>query len=112
MAPINVLICTDVSILGHGIQSLLATQDNLEVNRATFTDPNQLLQIIKVDHPDVLILSMEYCETEVHRIVSSFLSFPMSVIVIPQEGNTVLVYKKREETLTRIEDLVSLIKEQ
>jgi chemotaxis response regulator CheB len=106
----RILIIENESILGAGIERLLADRARLDVIGVTSVNGTMLIDTIKQLQPDVIILDEAHLLAMPFNFLTALLDYPsLRVMVISAHHNRVQICHKQQLLVTQVTDLVSLI---
>jgi chemotaxis response regulator CheB len=109
-ARLRVLILSDRSLFGEGIEGLLRQEPGLEIVGLD-TDPGKAMQCIRETRPDVVILTDGEAATgigfELLRLVRE--GFPMRIVELDLATNSLCIYCGEQETVTEVRDLADAV---
>ena len=92
----RVLVVENESLLGAGIERLLAGETGLNVGGATPPNETTLIDTIKQLQPDVIILDEASLLTIPIRVVNNLLDYPgLWVVMVSVNDNRVQIYHKK-----------------
>ena len=107
----RVLVVSNASLFGEGIEGLLRQEPGLEIVGLE-TDPGQAVERIKEAHPDVVILADVEAgtglELELLRLVSE--GFHMRIVEVHLATNTLCLYCGEQQSIGEARDLVDTVR--
>jgi len=105
----RILIVENESLLGAGIEHLLAGEADLNVVGIARADEAVLLEKIKLSQPDVVILDEATCLTNAMKLLAHLQDCPkLRVIVVSANDNVVQIFDKQQVLVNQTTDLASL----
>jgi len=105
----RVLIVENESLLGAGIEHLLAHEPDLNVVGIARADEAVLLEEIKLSQPDIVILDRATCLTNAMKLLAHLQDCPkLRVIVVSANDNVVQIFDKQQVLVNQTTDLASL----
>lgn len=106
----RVLIIDNRSIMGAGIEALLANSDQLQITGAVPQDENDLVRIIWQFSPDVIILNHQLQLTDPAHLLTLLKEYhSFRLIVVNEDDNTMEIYEKRQITTKHHSDLTTAV---
>ena len=106
----RVLVIDNHSIMGAGVETLLANSEKLQVIGSTPQNEDDLVRDVWQFSPDVIILNHQSKLTNPVRLLSlldNYRSFRL--IVVSEDDNTMEVYEKRQITARHHSDLATAV---
>ena len=111
MNTIRILICACRPVLGFGVESLLASEADLEVINVVNEDMCGLLQAVAQYRPDTIILDKSLIMEDGNLLVSLLEELPeMRVIGVSAEDNWLHLYWKRDVMVTQAADFTEVVR--
>jgi len=105
-----VLIVSELSLFGEGVEGLLRQEPGLEIVGLE-TDPEQAIGRVKEAHPDVVILTDGEAATgldaELLRLVRE--GFHMRIVEVHLATNTLCLYCGEQQPIREVRDLVDTV---
>jgi len=106
----RVLIVSELSLFGEGVEGLLRQEPGLEIVGLE-TDPEQAIGRVKEAHPDVVILTDGEAATgldaELLRLVRE--GFHMRIVEVHLATNTLCIYCGEQQSIREVRDLVDAV---
>lgn len=108
--PTRCLLVFANELMFVSVMSLLKSQTDLELVGVSPPSEKELFEAIDFYKPDILILDEMNTTDQSTRPLHPLLRYPdLRVITLNQKDNLLHIYQKRDVTVTRITDLVSVI---
>lgn len=111
MNQLRVLVLGDRSVLGSGVREVLSHEADMEVVRLVHDDAVPLLEQIRRDRADVVVLDEIAHETDCAKILSTLERSPgLRIVLISTDSNCLKVYERRQITVRDTGDLVDAVR--
>jgi len=106
----RILILSRHPLFGHGVESLLCKESELEVVGQE-KDANRALERVKELVPDVVILDNDDPEVDLKLVVMRILKQQSGITVVGLglQDNTIHIYRGEKRIVQEVEDLVEAI---
>lgn len=106
----RVLIVENQSLLGAGIEKLLASEPNLHVMGIAPVHEAALLDEINRYQPDVIILDVITRLTNPTKLLAQLQHYPqLKLIIVNGNDNLLQIHHKQQTLITQAADLVTII---
>lgn len=106
------LVVSELSLFGEGIEGLLRQEPGLEVVGLE-TDPEQAMRRIRETHPDVVILTDGEAATRLDMELLGLVreGFHMRVVEIDLAANTLCVCRAEQRSIREVGDLLHTVED-
>ena len=106
----RVLVVENESLLGTGIEKLLASKANLDVMGVMPADEVDLINIIWSLQPDIVILNKASSLMDSEKLLTLLKDYPtFRILEVSADDNRIRVYDKHEVLTVHTDDLLQII---
>lgn len=106
----RVVVLESDQVLAAGVQSFLATQDNLDVFGIEENDEDAVFQAITELKPDVIILDKLIQVTDLNALMSYLKDFPkVRAIIVNGSDNQIQVCERQQIQVHQISDILAFL---
>jgi chemotaxis response regulator CheB len=105
-----ILVCSDQALLSDVIESLLSPKEEMEVVVITNDSEDELMEAVRLRHPDVVILCQSSHNTRPNRVMRLLMQTSgMQVVTVSASDNMMRVYGKQEVQIHKTSDLLTAL---
>lgn len=93
-----------------GITSLLSKQDDIQLMAITFTNVEEMFNVIDAFRPDVVVMFEDVLEKSIWALVASLKAYPsLRTIIVHWDDNEIQIHDNQKVMIKEISDFLAVL---
>ena len=88
----------------------MSNQDNIQVRATTFTNLEEMFDVIDVFRPDVIVMFEDVLEKSIWALATSLKDYPsLRTIIVHWDDNEIQIYDSQKVMIKEIADFLAVL---